>query len=224
MARGRAAGYDDQREAILAKAAHLFAHGGYAGTSMNQVAEATGLSKAALYHYFDDKYALLVEITEGHVSKLETLVAEVYAQDLPPRDRMRALIARIIAEYADAQDAHRVLTSDVRFLEPVDRRRIVGKERRVVEGFAAAIASWQPEQQRSGLTKPLTMLLFGMINWMFTWMRPGGTLSHEAMAPIVIDLFFGGVPAVRPPADAAIDGERAARAGARPASAAPVVE
>ncbi|MEO8936751.1 MAG: TetR/AcrR family transcriptional regulator [Burkholderiaceae bacterium] len=200
MARGRAANYDEQREMILAKAAHLFAHGGYPGTSMNQVAQATGLSKATLYHYFRDKYSLLVDIAEGHVSRLEALVAAVDAQALTPEAKMRALIARIMAEYAHAQDAHRVLTSDVRFLEPVDRKRILGKERCVVEAFADAIAAWQPAQQKAALTKPLTMLLFGMINWMFTWMRPGGALTHEALAPIVTDLFFGGVPAVGAPA------------------------
>ncbi len=51
MARPRSSGYDEQREMILARAAHLFARGGYPGTSMNQVAEACGLSKATLYHY-----------------------------------------------------------------------------------------------------------------------------------------------------------------------------
>lgn len=203
MARGRAANYDEQREMILAKAAHLFAHSGYAGTSMNQVAEATGLSKATLYHYFDDKYSLLVEIAEGHVSRLEGLVTDVFAQSLSPDARMRALIARIMAEYAGAQDAHRVLTSDVRFLAPADRQRILDQERRVVEGFADAIAEWQPEQAAAARTKPLTMLLFGMINWMFTWVRPGGALTHEALAPIVTDLFFAGVPGVGAPSAAA---------------------
>jgi TetR/AcrR family transcriptional regulator len=200
MARGRASNYDDQRAMILARAAHLFAHRGYPGTSMSEIAEATGLSKATLYHYFDDKYRMLVDIAEGHVSHLERLVVEVHDLGLPPAEHMRMLIERIIADYAGATDAHHVLTSDVRFLEPVDRRRVLDKERRVVEGFADVIAAWRPEQQRAALTKPLTMLLFGMINWMFTWMRPGGTLSHDQLATIVADLFFGGVPAVRAPA------------------------
>ena len=43
------------------------------------------------------------------------------------------------------------------------------------------------------------MLLFGMMNWMFTWLRPDGTLDHEAMAPVVADLFLGGLPAVQTP-------------------------
>ena len=48
MARGRASGYDDQRDMILAHAARLFARRGYPATSMNQVAEACGLSKATI--------------------------------------------------------------------------------------------------------------------------------------------------------------------------------
>ena len=40
---------------------------------------------------------------------------------------------------------------------------------------------------------PLAMLLFGMINWTFTWLRPGGALSHQALGPLVADLFFVGV-------------------------------
>jgi hypothetical protein len=35
-----------------------------------------------------------------------------------------------------------------------------------------------------------------MVNWMFTWMKPDGPLTHDAIAPIVADLFAGGVPAV----------------------------
>ncbi|MEO7853971.1 MAG: TetR/AcrR family transcriptional regulator, partial [Rubrivivax sp.] len=196
MARGRAKGYDGQREAILARAGELFAAQGYHAASMNQVAEACGLSKATLYHYYRDKYALLVSIADGHVSRLQALVAEVLAQRLKPEAQFRELVRRIVAEYAGAQHAHRVLTEDVKFLQPDDRRRILDKERAVVAGFAQALIALRPELQAASLAKPLTMLLFGMINWMFTWMRPEGALSHEALAPIVADLFFGGVPAV----------------------------
>lgn len=211
MARGRAATYDDQREAILRHAARLFARSGYVGTSMNQVAEAAGLSKASLYHYYRDKYAMLVEIAEGHVRTLDTLVQQVQTEALTPADTVRRLIERIIGEYADAQDAHRVLTEDVRFLEPADRERVLDAERRVVDGFARAIGVWQPQQAEAGLTKPLTMLLFGMVNWLFTWLRRDGALSHADLAPIVADLFFAGVPGVRAP-------QPAVRAAADPAA------
>jgi len=197
MARGRAPGYEDQREMILEQAAALFAQRGYPATSMNEVAQACGLSKPTLYHYFRDKYSLLVNIAEEHVTRLQAVVQEIEEEALSPAPRLRALIQRIVHEYAGAQNAHRVLTEDVRFLDEADRQRVLDKEREVVEGFSRAIDQIRPQLQAAGLSKPLTMLLFGMINWMFTWLRPDGELNHEAMAPIVADLFFGGLPAVQ---------------------------
>ncbi len=199
MSRGRAAGYEDQRELILRHAARLFAERGYPGTSMNEVAQACGLSKPALYHYFRDKYDLLVHIAESHIVRLRTLVTEVAAQGLAPEERLRGLIGRFVREYAQARYAHRVLTEDVKFLRPEDAERILGTERAVVAAFAGTIAELWPHVGQAQLAKPTTMLLFGMINWMFTWFRPDGGLDYEAMAPIVADLFCGGVPLVKAP-------------------------
>lgn len=198
MARGRLPGYADKLDLILEHAARLFARRCYPATTMNQVAEACGVSKATLYYYYRDKYALLVSIAEGHVSRLQGLVEEVDADaTLAPEPRLRELIARLVGEYAGAQDAHRVLTEDVKFLEEVDRERILGKERQVVASFAAAVVALRPDLKEAAMAKPLTMLLFGMVNWMFTWVKSEGPLDHAALAPIVADLFLGGLPAVR---------------------------
>lgn len=204
MARTRDAGYEDQRRMILAQAAHLFARHGYAGTSMNEVADACGLAKASLYHYYRDKYSLLNSIADTHVSRLRAVVLEVSEAGLAPKQELRELIRRFLAEYSDAKDAHRVLTEDVRFLQSTDRARVLGKEREVVAGFANAVARLRPQLQRAALVKPLTMLLFGMINWMFTWMNAEGPLDYDAMAPVVADLFLGGVGAVKLARDVAV--------------------
>jgi AcrR family transcriptional regulator len=193
MARGRSASYEDQRDLILARAAQLFAKRGYPSTSMNQVAEACHLSKATLYHYYRDKYSLLVSIAEGHVTRLVALVEDEQTLALPGEERLRQFIHRIVEAYAGAQDAHRVLTEDVKFLEADDRERVLGKERLVVAAFSNAVTEMRPELAGVHLAKPLTMLLFGMVNWMFTWIKPGGTLDHAAMGPIVADLFMGGI-------------------------------
>ncbi|HEX2541690.1 MAG TPA: TetR/AcrR family transcriptional regulator [Caldimonas sp.] len=199
MPRGRARGYELQRETILARAAELFARHGYTATTMNEVAEACGVSKPSLYHYVRDKHQLLVEIAAGHIARLLALIDEVGEARHGPEARVRALIAAFLAVYAHSQNEHRVLTEDVRFLAPAERRRILGGERKVVAAFADAIAAVRPELRGAGLEKPLAMLLFGMMNWMFTWLQPKGALSHADMAPVVADLFFGGVPAVVAP-------------------------
>lgn len=196
MPRKRAAGFDNQRENIIDQAAALFARNGFVGTSMNEVATACGLSKAALYHYVSDKTELLMAICEGHIERLCALVDEVGAQDLAPEPRLRLLVQRFVEEYADAQNAHRVLTEDVRFLEPGDQKRILSGERKVVAAMAEAMVAVRPELAPSKMDKPLTMLLFGMINWMFTWLKPDGEYTHERMAVVVADLLFGGIGAV----------------------------
>jgi TetR/AcrR family transcriptional regulator len=193
VARPRAASYDDQREQILARAAELFARQGYTATTMNQVAAACGVSKPTLYHYFADKHSLLLHIAAGHVRRLEALSLEVQALRLAPQARLRALIERFMQAYAHAQHEHRVLTEDVRFLPEAEREQVLAAERRMVAGFADAIADLRPELQAGELHKPLTMLLFGMMNWTFTWLRPDGALSYEALGEVIADLFCGGL-------------------------------
>ncbi len=203
MARPRSAGFDDQREQILAAAAQLFAGRGYTASTMNEVAAACGVSKATLYHYVRDKHGLLAQITRSHVARLEALVAAVAAQALAPEPHLRELIDRFMQAYAHAGHEHRVLTEDVRFLAPEDRRAVLAAQRRVVAAFADAVAALRPELRAARLHKPLAMLLFGMINWTFTWLKADGALGHATLAPVVADLFLGGLPAVTAPASSA---------------------
>ena len=214
MPRGRASNYDEQRDMIRERAAALFARRGYPSTSMNQVAEACSLSKAALYHYYPDKYSLLLSIADGHVSRLVALVHDQATLSLKGEARLRHMINRIVEEYADAQDAHRVLTEDVRFLDAEDREYVLDKERLVVAGFADAVTQMDADMPSARLSKPLTMLLFGMINWMFTWMKPSGALDHAAMGPIVADLFLGGISNVKRPVPEVAETRPALHAGA----------
>ena len=196
MARPRSAGFEAQREQILGAAAQLFATRGYAATTMNHVAAACGVSKATLYHYVRNKHGLLAQIAAGHVARLEALVAAVTAQRLAPQPHLQALIQRFMQAYAHAEHEHRVLTEDVKFLAEADRAAVLAAQRRVVAAFAAAVAALRPDLQSAQLHTPLAMLLFGMINWTFTWLKPSGALSHETLAPLVTALFFGGLPAV----------------------------
>lgn len=182
---------------ILAVSARLFAQNGYPGTAMSQLAQACGLSKPALYHYVPDKAELLARICEAHVDKLAGLVREVRALELAPEAQLRALIERFLAVYTAARHEHRVLTEDLKFLPEQRQQRIRELEREVVQGFAVALAALRPGLEAAGLAKPVTMLLFGMINWTYTWHRPEGPLSDTQLAEVVSQLLLGGLPAVQ---------------------------
>ena len=202
MARPRAATYDDQRAQILKAAADLFARRGYTAATLNEVAAASGVSKATLYHYFSDKHALLEDIVGSHVARLQHIAAEAELPVLQrttgqgeAEARLRSLIRRFMQVYADAQSEHRVLTEDVKFLDERARETVLDGQRQVVAAFARGIADCRPGLSAE-LHKPLAMLLFGMINWTFTWLRPDGALTYAALGDVVADLFFGGLPAV----------------------------
>jgi TetR/AcrR family transcriptional regulator len=193
MARTRSLDFDLHRNTILEKAAALFAQKGYSSSSMNDLATACSISKPLLYHYFRDKADILAAICDSHVSRLAAIAAEVESMQLDATAHLRRLIERFVQEYTGAQNAHRVLTEDVKFLSKPAARKILEKERQVVDAYARAIQRIRPEVGRQALEKPLTMLLFGMINWMFTWFDPKGGVSAERMGQIVSDLFLGGL-------------------------------
>ncbi len=104
-----------------------------------------------------------------------------------------------MAEYEHSAARHRVLVQDVKYLQRAHRSRVLAKERKVVLGFADVVSKLAPQTDRDELIKPLTMILFGMINWTFTWLKDRGPLTYADMAPIVADLFLGGIARVRAP-------------------------
>jgi AcrR family transcriptional regulator len=197
MARTKAAGFDAQRAAIRDAATRLFADKGYASASIADLARACGISKALMYHYYRDKEDLLADIALSYVDRLASIVDDVAAQQLPPAAHLRRLIEAFMAEYEHSAARHRVLVQDVKYLERAHRGHVLARQRKVVDGFAAVIAPLAPEATRAELAKPLTMILFGMINWTFTWLKDRGPLTYSGMAPLVADLFLGGIGRIR---------------------------
>jgi len=197
MPRTKAATFDAQRAAIRDAATRLFADKGYASASIADLARACGISKALMYHYYRDKEDLLADIALSYIDRLASIVDDVAARQLPPAAHLRRLVEAFMAEYEHSAARHRVLVQDVKYLERAHRGRVLARQRKVVDGFAGVIAQLAPEASRAALAKPLTMILFGMINWTFTWLKDSGPLTYSDMAPLVADLFLGGIGRIR---------------------------
>jgi AcrR family transcriptional regulator len=204
MARTRAPTFDQQRAGILQAAASLFAQRGFEGASMAELARACGVSKALLYHYYRDKQHILFDIADSYMDRLLAIVAQVRNRKLPAEENLRALIASFMQEYQHSQSQHAVLVQDVKFLADLQRAQVLSKERKVVDAFAQSITALKPRLRKKGLRVPLAMILFGMINWTFTWLRAEGPLTYEDMAQVVAEIFLRGV------VDAAATQQRAA--------------
>jgi len=206
MARGKAPTFQLQRATILDAAAGLFAARGFHNASMAEIARECGVSKALLYHYYRDKEHILYDIAAGHVEDLLEIVAEVEAAAASPRDRLERLILRFMQAYEGGRRQHVVLIQDVKFLSPEQRARIHEQERRVVRAFALTIEEVEPGLRGAALDKAVAMVLFGMMNWTFTWLRPEGALSYVELARVVTRVFLHGIAGLAAEAASLPDG------------------
>lgn len=198
MARTKAPDFEAQREQILDLAAAAFANSSYPSTSMADLAAACGTSKARLYHYYESKEAILFDLLDRYTRRLMLLVTEVEADAerhaRTDKDAFGNLIRAFLAEYETSQTRHIALINDVKFLAETQRDLILSRERDVVAAFSRLLRRAYPERVTRENQTALTMTIFGMINWTFTWLKPGGRLSYADFAEMVVDLLEGGLP------------------------------
>jgi TetR/AcrR family transcriptional regulator len=210
MARVRAADYDGKRRAILARSAALFAQRGYDRTSMAELAAACSMSKALLYHYHASKETLLFDILRDHLQVLIDTLAAV-DRNLPPQLRLRALARALLTAYRDADHEHKIQINELAKLPRHRQKVLKDLERALVATFAETIAAVHPAAADDPtLIKPLTMSLFGMLNWHYLWFRDTGALSREDYADLAATLLIAG-------AEAAIAGRAPAMTAKPPA-------
>jgi TetR/AcrR family transcriptional regulator len=192
MARTRANDYDEKRRTILNRSAELFSEHGYDRASMNKIAESCGVSKANLYHYYKDKEGLLFDVIMLHLKELLEVVEEANHSEFPPNERLRELVAALLEAYRDADSQHNVQISSMRFL-PLERQtELKGMERDLVKIFSEAIVGVAPQLKGTKLLKPVTMSLFGMINWHYLWFKSTGPVSRSDYADLVTQLIADG--------------------------------
>ncbi|HRJ68320.1 MAG TPA: TetR/AcrR family transcriptional regulator [Beijerinckiaceae bacterium] len=191
MARPLAADYGDKRKAILKASARLFARDGYDRASMADIAAECSISKALLYHYYDTKEQLLVAIIREHLEEL--VAATLPPAGGSPRARLRALVGALLDCYRDADHEHQIQINELKKLPKPRAEELVELERVLVRRFSAAVAAAVPSlEKRSALIKPVTMSLFGMLNWHYMWFREDGPITREAYADLATDLIVEG--------------------------------
>lgn len=193
MARPRAADHDAHRDRILAAAVRAFAEHGYPSASMSQLAQACGLSKAGLYHYYASKEALLFDALDRYTRRLVDLCADVAARPSPPREAVARIVRALLHEYRDSRDYHVALLNDLRHLGAPEQARIRSQQRAVVRTLTAVLARAWPARLSGPDASATTMALLGMINFSFAWWRPDGAMSHERFADLVIELWEHGL-------------------------------
>ena len=195
MARPIAKDHDAKRAAILKKAAGYFADRGYDRASVSQVAQACGISKSLIYHYYDSKDLLLFDILHSHLTLVHDAVATVSNHDEDPEAHLRHLVAELLMTYRGADAEHRLQLQSSTALSPKQQQDLAIIQRKIVNIFANTIQSIAPDYLLGEpiLLRPITMSLFGILNWFYLWHQPGLGLTRSAYANMATDILLGGL-------------------------------
>ncbi|WP_298925609.1 TetR/AcrR family transcriptional regulator [uncultured Ramlibacter sp.] len=199
MARPKSQQHELKRDEILDVAAQCFADRSYPAASMNDIAAAGGTSKARLYHYYESKEAILFDLLDRYTQRLLAVIgqAEATAQrrNLDERAALHELVRSFLDEYETSATRHVALLHDTKFLGEAQRELILDRQRDVVSAFTRFLCRAYPQRLTPTNQTAITMMLFGMINWTFTWLRPGGTMSYPQFAEEVVAMLDKGLAA-----------------------------
>ena len=199
MARTRAQDFQEKQRVILDAAAQVFAELGMDKASMAQVAARAQVSKALLYHYYPGKDALIFAIIITHLEELDAAIAAADDAALPPDQRLRRLIGAVLESYRGADDQHKVQLNATAALSDDQKAAITAQERAIVRRFSVVLDQINPDlnDRDRPLLMPVTMSLFGMMNWVYMWFRDGGRISREDYADVATTLILEGIKSVR---------------------------
>ena len=183
------------RQEILRTAARLFQQRGYDATSMNDVAAALKLSKGGLYHHFQSKDEILFHIMSHAMDITEERVINVVRRVEGAQERLRTLIRLHIEVVLSEEDREiTVMLHENHPLPLALRRKINGRKKDYVHFVENLIADVQRLRGSSSSVTPraAAFALLGMINWIYQWHRPEGTLTGEAIVRQYTEIFFRG--------------------------------
>ena len=186
-----------KRASIVRAAAQCFNRSGFHGTSMDDIAERLGVTKAALYRYVDNKHELLyASFNMAMDSSFATLDAAERLQT-SGLEKLRAAVSGYLTELI-GKLGHPVVLLEDKALKPDQQRAIIRRRDQAERRYRALVE----EGIRDGSIGPCNpkiavFALMGAINWVPKWYRPDGELSAAEVVEALVDLITTGL-ATRP--------------------------
>jgi len=183
------------KERLLRVATRLFARHGFEGTSVQDIVDAAGVTKGAMYHYYGSKDDLLYEVYHQLLSLQTSHLEEIAAGPGTAEERLRAAASDVVITTCENLDDMIVFFRSLHML-PDDKQTQVRAERRlyqekfrtlVDEGVAAGTF-------RSDISSDIVVHYYlSVVNQLGSWFKPEGSLSPTQVADLFTELLIGGL-------------------------------
>lgn len=194
--------YDDKLALILRTAAAIFADKGYHDTSIRDISRATGISLSGLYYYFRSKDELLFLIQDHCFDVVLKTAQRVLADERDPETRLRLFVENHLRFFVNNMKEMKVLSHEAGSLTDEFRGAVNEKKRDYTELCIEVLTELAPDAPAAE-QRVAAFSLFGMMNWIYNWYRPGLDVPVDELARNMSQLFLfgylGGLDAGRTP-------------------------
>lgn len=175
-------------------AAEIMCQKGYEGTSMNDIAEAAGLTKAGIYHYIRGKEELLFEIMSYAMDNLDQRIVAPAQEIADAEQRLRKIVECHTRSLIEGVGAITIVLEEMPALTAAHRRIIKTRKRAYFDFIRDTLQQLQAEGKlRDVNLTTAAFSLIGMILWISRWYRRDGKLPAEQVMRDYIEIAMNGV-------------------------------
>ncbi|TYB67631.1 TetR/AcrR family transcriptional regulator [Nonomuraea sp. PA05] len=180
------------RQRLLAEATRLFAERGFESTSVQEIVVAAGVTKGAMYHYFDSKDDLLHEIYARVLRMQMDRLTQIADGSGTVRQRLHRAAADVVETTAANLDDSKIFFRSIHLLAPETQKTVRAERRRYHERFRGLVA----EGQRAGVFStrvPAELVVdffFGSVHHLGSWFHADGPLTGAQVGKHFADLLL----------------------------------
>lgn len=184
---------EGRKEHILRVAAELFAAKGYNATGVQELSDAIGLGRGALYHHIKSKEMLLYEISIKLLRDILVGAEEIVDSDRPADEKLRQLARQLLSDIARNRIGWTVSLQELRGLEPEHREEVIAARDSYEQLWAAVFSQGAEEGVMVEVSPTLRRGLLGLFNSSHRWIREEGEEDPQAIADEYIDVLLEGI-------------------------------
>jgi AcrR family transcriptional regulator len=181
----------DRRARILDAALRVFSRRGYHGTSVDEIADASGTSKGGLYFHFPGKQALFLALLDWATKELQARVETAMAAQQGPVAKADAALRAVTEAFAARRDLARLFMVEARGAGPEFHERLLASHRE----FTEIIRGLLDEAVAGGVIEPVdtgvaARAWFGAVNevvadWLLSDRPAPLETAYAALRPLL---------------------------------------
>ncbi len=182
------------KQKIIEISTKLFNEKSYSATSVQDIAEALGVTKAALYYYISSKEEIIFEIFDQTMTTAEKRLSMLMKKEMSVEERIRKIIYNQIMAVFDNAPSISIFFTEKAHLSPKNLEIITKRHR----NYEEVIANVFKKGVEEGILKsidvfPTVYAILGMCNWLYHWYQPCGRLSPKELSSMYSDMILHGI-------------------------------